>query len=252
METNKDEYHLSFFKPTTEQARVNRNLTVFLISIWAIAVFGFQIALRVIEKPTPEPILLEYEQTLPQLENGAPTTEVFQKLSSCYLGVLSKVFIAPADKATLQKAFSSNVYAAVSAESKESLLMQIKTYEEIVNSSENISDERYVAARDALNKNVAELMGYSTTDLRTSMIAYNLKSEYFSDSDMGNKVDYHAVMKKYTTHNQSFLTDTPFLGFPFHYFYTAVFLLILFVFLCLLYCIRTDASHKKLAVNDNM
>jgi putative solute:sodium symporter small subunit len=43
------------------------------------------------------------------------------------------------------------------------------------------------------------------------------------------------MMSYYLTHNQSFLTDTPFLGFPFHYFYTAVFLLVLFVVLCIVY-----------------
>ena len=58
------------------------------------------------------------------------------------------------------------------------------------------------------------------------------------------------TMGLYLIHNRSVLTDTKFLGFPFHYFYTAVFLLILFVGLCWLYCIRTDMFHKKYGIED--
>ena len=62
MEKNTNEYHISFFKPTTPQAKANRNLTLLLVLIWAVAVFGFHIVLRLIEKPVPEPILAEFEQ----------------------------------------------------------------------------------------------------------------------------------------------------------------------------------------------
>lgn len=57
-------------------------------------------------------------------------------------------------------------------------------------------------------------------------------------------------MKLYMTHNQSVLTNAKFLGFPFHYFYTAVFLLILFVFLCWLYCVITDRVNIKLGLEE--
>jgi putative solute:sodium symporter small subunit len=58
------------------------------------------------------------------------------------------------------------------------------------------------------------------------------------------------IMKKYLIHNQSFLTDFKFLGFPFHYFYTAIFLLILFVGLCWLYCVKADSLNAKLGIVD--
>jgi putative solute:sodium symporter small subunit len=57
-------------------------------------------------------------------------------------------------------------------------------------------------------------------------------------------------MTKYATHNQSVLTDFAFLGFPFHYFYSGVFLLILFVFLCWLYCIRLERLQKKYSIHE--
>ncbi|MCP3931453.1 MAG: DUF4212 domain-containing protein [Bacteroidetes bacterium] len=53
------------------------------------------------------------------------------------------------------------------------------------------------------------------------------------------------IMSKFLIHNQSVLTDTKFLGFPFHYFYSAVFLLALFVIICLVYCKAIDKVMKK-------
>ena len=53
------------------------------------------------------------------------------------------------------------------------------------------------------------------------------------------------IMKLYLVHNQSGLTDLRFLGFPFHYWYTAQFLLILFVLLCLTYAAVIDKMNTK-------
>jgi putative solute:sodium symporter small subunit len=57
-------------------------------------------------------------------------------------------------------------------------------------------------------------------------------------------------MEKHLTHNRSVLTDTKFLGFPFHYFYTAVFLLVLFVGLCLVYCRLMDDLSAKYGMEE--
>ena len=53
------------------------------------------------------------------------------------------------------------------------------------------------------------------------------------------------IMELYLVHNQSFLTDFNFLGFPFHYWYTVQFLLILFVVLCLIYAVAIEKTNKK-------
>ena len=53
------------------------------------------------------------------------------------------------------------------------------------------------------------------------------------------------IMDRYLIHNRSVLTDTIFLGFPLHYFYTAVFLLVLFVGLCLGYCLMMERLEKE-------
>ena len=61
-----------------------------------------------------------------------------------------------------------------------------------------------------------------------------------------NKEKILGVMKLYLIHNRSFLTDTIFLGFPFHYFYTAIFLLVLFVVLCWVYTFMLDRIHTRI------
>ena len=71
--------------------------------------------------------------------------------------------------------------------------------------------------------------------------------ETFNDE---NKAVFEEAMGLYLVHNRSVLTDTKFLGFPFHYFYTAVFLLILFVGLCWLYCVRTDMYNRRYGIED--
>jgi putative solute:sodium symporter small subunit len=59
------------------------------------------------------------------------------------------------------------------------------------------------------------------------------------------KIALPEIMKLYLVHNQSFLTDFMFLGFPFHYWYTAQFLLILFVILCLIYAVLIDRMNRE-------
>ena len=58
------------------------------------------------------------------------------------------------------------------------------------------------------------------------------------------------IMNKYLIHNRSVLTDTTFIGFPFHYFYTAVFLLILFVGLCYIYAKKVESLNLQFGIED--
>jgi putative solute:sodium symporter small subunit len=59
------------------------------------------------------------------------------------------------------------------------------------------------------------------------------------------KLELPNIMELYLVHNQSFLTDFVFLGFPFHYWYTAQFLLIMFVVLCVVYASSIEKANKK-------
>ena len=76
--------------------------------------------------------------------------------------------------------------------------------------------------------------------LPTSLVPVKL-DELSSD----NKTALPGIMKLYLIHNQCSLTNFKFMGFPFHYWYTAQFLLIMFVLLCLIYDVITDRENKK-------
>ena len=95
MENKPNEYHFSFFKPTTDSARRNRNMVVQFVLIWTIAIFGFQVLLKVIEKPTPEPAYFTYESGWEAVMAGEMEIDNLQKVGQSALSVLGKVAIDP-------------------------------------------------------------------------------------------------------------------------------------------------------------
>lgn len=98
--------------------------------------------------------------------------------------------------------------------------------------------------REIINQ-VSAIYGYAPSSLESTIITFNLTGadvEQLSENDINS---LPGIMKLYLIHNQSFLTDFKFLGFPFHYFYTAEFLLILFVLLCVLFSWRIERLQKR-------
>lgn len=250
MSDSSNGYHISFFKPTTPQAVANRNLTVWLLLIWFVAIFGFHFLLRAIEKPTPEPAYVSFEQVWENAQSTSPQTKSLQELGKSSMSVLGKVMVAEADKAPLTNALNYSVYELTEDSLRAGLVAKVKEFETIKSGIENISDPNYVAAKKALTAELAPLLGIDKKDVRGVLLPLELSSEAMLSLTEETKASLPAVMGKYLIHNQSFLTDFVFLGFPFHYFYSAVFLLILFVFLCWLYCVRTDKLNAKFDIVD--
>lgn len=81
--------------------------------------------------------------------------------------------------------------------------------------------------------------------LEANIITFFLKDKNIKELTEAEVTAIPVIMKTYLIHNRSILTDTKFLGFPFHYFYTAEFLLILFVLLCVIYVYRIQRLQKK-------
>jgi putative solute:sodium symporter small subunit len=158
--------------------------------------------------------------------------------------------LANEDKPVLNDALSYSVYQLTPDSRKKELSAIIQRFEEKRNSIDNISNSDYVAAKKNVSKEVSPLLNLSSTDIRSKILPLELKSEGIEHLTEELRAKLPAVMKKYLLHNQSVLTDFKFLGFPFHYFYTAVFLLILFVGLCWLYCVLTDRINAKLDIAD--
>ena len=100
------------------------------------------------------------------------------------------------------------------------------------------------------SENTALFTGLKSGSLEEKIYTASLTDEYpaaLSDASLDRLPE---IMKLYLTHNQSVLTDTLFLGFPFHYFYTAIFLLILFIGLCILYNVLIEWRLKKEGVTE--
>jgi hypothetical protein len=86
-----EEYRISFFKPTTQQAKMNRNLIIKLFIAWAVAIFGFQILLKIIEKPVPEEALVRFIPAWEKVAAGTATDHDLQVIGQSMVQVTGKL-----------------------------------------------------------------------------------------------------------------------------------------------------------------
>lgn len=226
METSSNDYHISFFKPTTPQAKANRNMVVWFVLIWAVAIFGFQIALRILEKPTPEPAYLQFEEVWPVVLDGTAGSEAWAQFGQAALTVLCKVAIEPDEQKVLRNAVSHAAWVRTPDSLRGDLLTRIGSFEQTRLAIDSISDPAYIEQKKALMAEVSPVLGLTQQDIRTKILPLELITEGTGSLQEDTRAQLPGVMEKYLIHNQSVLTDTRFLGFPFHYFYTAIFLLI--------------------------
>jgi putative solute:sodium symporter small subunit len=250
MKETDEGYHISFFKPTTESARFNRNLVVWLASIWFIAIFGFHIVLKIIEKPTPEPAYLAFESVWDNIKNGSASDLEIQKFGRATLSFLGKIAIEADERLALSNGMSWSIYQLYPDTIQPKLLNKITEIEALKAGITDITDEEYVKMKRLFSKNMSQKLGLNELDARTLLLPIELSSANITSLSDKTVSSLPSIMEKYLIHNQSVLTDTVFLGFPFHYFYSAVFLLILFVGLCWIYCMRTDRRNAKLGIED--
>ncbi len=246
------DYRMSFFKPTTAFSRTNRNLVLTLVIIWAIAIFGFQILLRVVEKPTPEPALAVFEKAWSNIEKGSPTLDDKTNFASSVLAVLGKstILSAPEKRNVLTNALNWVVYDLTPEDQRDGLLTTISDFSKIKEKLSSLKDETYINGKKNIISRVAPVLNLKEYSLRAKLLPFVLKADEMKEFTKVNKEKISDVMKLYLIHNRSFLTDTEFLGFPFHYFYTAIFLLILFVVLCWVYAFIIDRLHTKMGTFD--
>ncbi len=238
--TNNEEYNISFFKPTTKVAKFNRNLIVTLVLIWAISIFGFQILLKIVEKQTPEKAYTEYKSVRDNLKNGNADNKDKQVFVQSLLSVLGKITVAEKDKEILNAAVNRVVFELVPETDKAGFIAKLDNFK-----SQKTSDPNYPKLKKELADIAGKYIGVKAYTLKAKLLVSELAFAKSQEPDFDKT---GLVMKKYLIHNQSFITDFKFIGFPFHYFYTAVFLLILFVGLCLYYCIAIDVNMKKMGI----
>lgn len=225
---NSTQYDINFFKPHTPFLKEATRLVTIGILVWFVAVYGFHIVLRIIETPTPEKDYFTYERIYPKLSSGTATIEEQKDMANVYLGLIGKS-VKLQKNAALKNAFTGAVYSILSDSEKEKLAETTKKLE---------TDKKLDVSF------IVKALGIENDHSRKAVIPYALMP--LSDGGISMiSPEIPQIMNKYLIHNQSFLTDTIFLGFPFHYFYSAVFLLALFVMICLVYCKAIDKVMKK-------
>jgi hypothetical protein len=213
-EKNDTSYDINFFKPQTNIARDNNRVIILFVSIWAIAVFGFQFLLMATNKLTPEDSLLSYRSIWEKVESGEVTAEENQELAKVLLTFLGKnIALNEADKTVLKNALGQTLKA--------------------------IAPDQPLTPEIAAEVLVLKPSGFD--QLMIELLPYSLPEE----ASAGYGANLPEIMEKYGNHPRGPLTDFNFLGFPFHYWYTAQFLLILFVLLCLAYAHKIEKIYKK-------
>lgn len=227
------EYDINFFTPRSPFAKDNTKIIASIVIIWALAVFGFHFLMKAIEKPTPEPAYITYESVWENVKSNTATDIEKKDLAKVYLTLLGK-YIELRDNAVLKKALTSTIYDILPEEQK---LGFVEMTRQVVSDKkvnlDNVIDALGLAADNGFNKLLANVLPYGLVPFDGTPL----------DKESMDMIP--PIMDKYLIHFQSGLTDTKFLGFPFHYFYTAVFLLALFCGLCWYYCVVIDKVMEK-------
>jgi putative solute:sodium symporter small subunit len=227
--TQKDQYEVNFFKPLTEHARANKRLILVLAILWLVGVFGFQILLMVFNKPTPEDNYTKFEAVWPAVvADASASNAVKQDFARVVLAVLGKnIAVKDTDKVYLKEALSWTLYSMQNDSVKKVFQQQpdSETFKVAVSS--------IGLASQGFDKLMSDLLPSSLIKVEAERISAECQAAI------------PRIMELYLVHNQSGLTKLSFLGFPFHYWYTAQFLLIMFVLLCLVYARVIDKMNVK-------
>ena len=232
------DYHVNFFKPTSAHARANRNRIIFMILIWASTVFGFQLLLAFWNRPTPEPAYLTFTAQWEQMEAGTPLPHVEkQAFIRTLLHVIGKSGSLPeGDGMILKQTLSWALCDILPEANQASFRMMIAGVEEDPVNRRSVVD--FAGA----------VLGLEPTGF-DKLLANVLPGAVVPYAEETLHPDITAalpgIMERLLVHNRNPLTDFQFFGFPFHYWFTAQFTLLVFVLLCLAYARMADRDNKK-------
>lgn len=247
-----ENYDFSIFKPRNVHGTKNRNVIFTMLLIWAVAVFGFQFLLRVVEKPVQEEALVTFEKLWPSVQSGRLSSDDAKSFLNSLIMARGKVTLKSDEQKVLSDAISTFTSQLLPPELKADLAGNLTETESLRLKLQDLKDQEYLETKKritGISNSIVEITapytGIEKGTLEAGIFAFSLNNEcpaLMNDKSFGG---LPGIMKLYMTHNRSFLTDTDFLGFPFHYFYTAVFLLILFIGLCIVYNKLIEWRLKK-------
>lgn len=252
-----DQYNFSIFKPRNRHGRKNRNVILTMLLIWAVAVFGFQFLLRGIQNPTPEKTLSEFESVWPKAIANDLTTSEYRSLLNTLIMVKGKNTVKPEDKELLSDAISCAFFNLIPDTLKGVLLADVSEIMSLKAKLSVSSGDEYLELANTIKTkykhitdNCEPYTGFSDGSLEAPIFAASLNDTYPESLNDAAFDVLPEMMGFYLTHNQSFLTDARFLGFPFHYFYTAVLLLVLFIALCIVYNVLVEWRLRQGGVTE--
>lgn len=224
-----EEYKVNFFKPLSDHARANKKLISILVAIWFVAVYGFHFLLIGILEPTPEKTLGEFKSVWPAVTESQDSTLNQERVfSRSLLMVLGKnIAVKDNHKTVLKSALSWSVQSML-ADSLKPVMNQ------------DVNEETILLAKNAIG-----LSNEGFDKLMVDLLPMSLVKVESPELSEEVKAQLPEIMDLYLIHNRSALTDFTFIGFPFHYWYTSQFLLILFVVLCLIYAVLIEKTNKE-------
>jgi len=247
-----DNFDFSIFKPRNVHGKKNRNVIFTMLLIWTVAVFGFQFLLRVIEKPVKEEALVVFEKLWPSVQTGQHSSDDAKNFLNSLVMARGKATLKADEQKVLSEAISTFTSQLLPTELKPVLSGNLNEIGSLRLKLQDIKDQEYLDTKKRireLSNSIVEITapytGIEKGTLEAGIFTYSLKNDYPGSMNDKSLDGLAGIMKLYMTHNRSFLTDTNFLGFPFHYFYTAVFLLILFIGLCIVYNLLIEWRLKK-------
>ncbi|OFY57039.1 MAG: hypothetical protein A2X04_16585 [Bacteroidetes bacterium GWF2_41_9] len=250
-----ENYNFSIFRPRNVHGRKNRNVILTMLLVWIVAVFGFQFLLRAIEKPVPEKALVTFEKLWPAVKTGRVSADDAKSFLNSLIMARGKGTLKTDEQKVLSDVISCFTGQMLTEELRATLTSTISEIESLRLMLPALKDQEFLATKKRISELsnsivviTAPFTGIEKGTLESEIFKYTLKSDYPGTLNDKSFEGLEDIMKLYMTHNQSILTDTKFLGFPFHYFYTAVFLLILFIGLCIVYNILIEWRLKKQGV----
>jgi uncharacterized membrane protein len=221
------EQNINFFRPWSGHSRAGMKMILSIVIIWALAVFGFQFLLMVTNRPTPEPPYLVFEAAWPEISTrpAEVSQETKQNFARSLLRILGKnLAVKEEHKKVLGQSLSWITGEILGGEEKNAFRKQPDA--EVAAKAIGLSEEGF-------DKLMREYLPVSLVPVGPEGM------------DPQSREKLPEIARLYLVHNQNFFTKARFMGFPFHYWYTAQFLLILFVCLCFAYAKLTDKINTK-------
>jgi hypothetical protein len=183
-EQNVSNYNFSLFRPLNSYNKRNRNIIITTLAIWAVAVFGFQVLLRAIEKPTPEQSLLAFHSVVDKVHGGTADAAEMQVYMQSLALVGSKLSLKDDAKEAIVRAFSAGIYEMLDETEGEAMSAAITNLSETrekmgkADKGEFLQYQQKLAAIKAdINAMVSARVGYESTDLFAALVPYLINAQ---------------------------------------------------------------------------